>query len=182
MLRKYGVDELPQLFNILKGDMSFIGPRPYPLKYYDYFTEEQKKRLAVLPGMLGPSTCQYIDLSILEKNELDCSYVDNFSFRQDLDIIKMSVCNFNKILSSREKCAAGNKDTMKNDFLCLKRNLQYEEVFNIESKKNQLIQSDDISSVYDNKDLLFEEVFVCDTILSSESSLQKKIGTRRYNK
>ena len=91
-LRKYGIDELPQLLNILKGDMSFIGPRPYPLKYYDYFTESQKKRFEVLPGILGPSTCKYADLSILEKNELDCSYVDNFSLQQDLAIIKFSIC------------------------------------------------------------------------------------------
>jgi len=52
-IRKTSLDELPQLFNVLKGEMSFIGPRPWIPEYYEWFTEEQKKRVDVLPGISG---------------------------------------------------------------------------------------------------------------------------------
>lgn len=52
-IRKTSLDELPQLFNIIKGEMSFIGPRPWILEYYEWFTDEQKKRVDVLPGISG---------------------------------------------------------------------------------------------------------------------------------
>ena len=52
-IRKTSLDELPQLFNIIKGEMSFIGPRPWIPEYYEYFTDEQKRRVNVLPGISG---------------------------------------------------------------------------------------------------------------------------------
>ena len=52
-LRKTGIDELPQLFNILKGDMSFVGPRPLPVAYDKAYTDEQKSRFLVKPGITG---------------------------------------------------------------------------------------------------------------------------------
>ena len=52
-IRKTSIDELPQLINILKGEMSFIGPRPWIPEYYEWFTNEQKRRSNVLPGITG---------------------------------------------------------------------------------------------------------------------------------
>lgn len=176
ILRKYGIDELPQLFNILKGDMSFIGPRPYPLKYYDYFTEPQKKRFEVLPGLLGPSTCKYTEISILEKNELDCSYVDNFSLQQDLAIIKFSICNLGKIFSSREKSASGNKNIMKNDFESLKNNLQKEQDMSLKYTETHIIQTSNVDGLYHYIDS--EDLFVCDCVDFNDKPKQKKIGSR----
>ncbi len=85
-LRKTGLDELPQLLNILKGEMSFIGPRPWIIDYSKYFTNKQKKRLDVLPGLTGyaqVSNCK----DVFEKIEKDCYYVDHVSFLFDLKII-----------------------------------------------------------------------------------------------
>lgn len=181
VLRKYGLDELPQFLNVLKGDMSFIGPRPYPLKYNDYFTDSQKKRLNVLPGMMGPNTCKYTELSILERTDLDCSYVNNFSFKQDLNIVKSMVCNLDRIFSFREKSSSGNKDVMKNDFLCLKDNFEKSDFFDMEVKPIENVQntSMDYTYHYYYDDWCLENT---DNIQSDNMVLQKKIGGRRYKK
>lgn len=176
ILRKYGIDELPQLFNILKGDMSFIGPRPYPLKYYDYLTDSQKQRFEVLPGLLGLSVCKYTDISILEKIDLDCLYVDNFSLRQDLEIIKQFICNLDKIFSSREKSSFGNKNTIINDFDCLKNNLQNDKNISLEHVKNQIIQNSNTDSF--NGCVDFENYFVGDYVDCDKKPMQKKIGSK----
>lgn len=185
-LRKYGLDEIPQLLNILKGDMSFIGPRPYPLKYNDYLTDKHKKRSNVLPGMLGPNVCKYTERSILEKNDLDCLYVDNFSFKQDLDIVVSAVLNSGKIFSYREKSASGNKDIMKNDFLCLKYNLEKDALNDVEVKileKDQTNDKDYSYTYYCDDYLCFKENYEnTDNVQSDSVVLQKKIGVRRYNK
>jgi lipopolysaccharide/colanic/teichoic acid biosynthesis glycosyltransferase len=60
-LRKYKLDELPQLVNVLKGEMSFVGPRPEVRKYVDLYTEEQKKVLAVRPGITDFASIEYIN-------------------------------------------------------------------------------------------------------------------------
>lgn len=87
-LRKTGLDELPQIINILKGDMSFIGPRPWVIDYSKYFNDYQKQRLNVLPGITGYSqvTGRY-NLNIFEKIEHDIYYVNNISFIFDLKIL-----------------------------------------------------------------------------------------------
>lgn len=70
-LRKFKIDELPQLFNVLKGDMSFVGPRPEVPKYVDLYTEEQKKVLSIRPGITDMASLRY-------KNENDIlGKVDN---------------------------------------------------------------------------------------------------------
>ena len=68
-LRRYKLDELPQLINILKGDMSIVGPRPEVRKYVDFYTQEQLKVLSVKPGLTDFASLEYIDESeILSKS------------------------------------------------------------------------------------------------------------------
>lgn len=61
LIRKYKLDELPQLFNVLKGDMSLVGPRPEVRKYVDLYTDEQKKVLSVRPGITDYASIEYVD-------------------------------------------------------------------------------------------------------------------------
>ena len=89
ILRKTSIDELPQIFNILKGDMSFIGPRPItinrPLEEYD---EKRKVRLLVRPGITGYSQAYYRNsISQEEKLEHDAEYAQNVTFLGDVKII-----------------------------------------------------------------------------------------------
>ena len=91
-LRSSSLDELPELFNILKGDMSLIGPRPLLVSYLPYYTEEEKLRHQVRPGLTGlaqVSGRNFIDWdSRLEK---DVEYVKNLSFRMDLNVLLLTV-------------------------------------------------------------------------------------------
>lgn len=87
-IRKTSLDELPQLINILKGEMSFIGPRPWIPEYYEWFTDEQKRRIDVLPGISGLAQVRGRNaISILKKIEYDLKYIDNMSFKQDVKLI-----------------------------------------------------------------------------------------------
>ena len=88
IIRKTSLDELPQLFNILKGEMSFIGPRPWIPEYYKWFTEEQKKRADVLPGISGLAQVKGRNgIDIFKKIDYDLEYVHNMSLKQDIKII-----------------------------------------------------------------------------------------------
>ena len=87
-IRKTSLDELPQLFNILKGEMSFIGPRPWIVEYYNNFNAYQKRRVEVLPGITGLAQATgRNNLNIFEKINYDIEYVDNFSFKMDLKVV-----------------------------------------------------------------------------------------------
>lgn len=87
-IRKTSLDELPQLLNIIKGEMSFIGPRPWIVDYVNYFTEEQKRRLDVLPGITGYAQAHGRNgLSIKEKIDLDIYYVDHMSLWMDIKVL-----------------------------------------------------------------------------------------------
>ena len=91
-IRKTSLDELGQVINIIKGDMSWIGPRPWIVEYYQNFTDEQKRRVEVLPGLTGLAQCNgRNNLSIFDKINYDIEYVDNFSFKMDLKIIFLTI-------------------------------------------------------------------------------------------
>lgn len=87
-LRATSIDELPQLINILKGEMSFIGPRPWIIEYSKYFTKADKRRSEVLPGLSGWAQVQGRNgITIKEKLAADTWYVDNVSLKTDLIIL-----------------------------------------------------------------------------------------------
>jgi undecaprenyl phosphate N,N'-diacetylbacillosamine 1-phosphate transferase len=87
-LRKYSIDELPQLINVLKGDMSLIGPRPFHARYIDLYSDRQKERHNVRPGLTGWAQINgRNNITWKEKFELDLYYVDNQSFKLDVSII-----------------------------------------------------------------------------------------------
>jgi undecaprenyl phosphate N,N'-diacetylbacillosamine 1-phosphate transferase len=87
-LREYSLDELPQLYNILKGDMSFVGPRPLYISQMAEWNERQKKRLFVKPGLTGLAQIKGRgELTQEEKLELDVRYVETVSFWNDLKIL-----------------------------------------------------------------------------------------------
>lgn len=86
-IRKTSLDELPQLFNIIKGEMSFIGPRPWIPEYYEWFTEEQKRRVSVLPGISGLAQIKGRNgINIFKKIEYDLEYIDKISLLFDIKI------------------------------------------------------------------------------------------------
>lgn len=87
-LRKSGLDELPQLFNVIKGDMSLIGPRPLPVSYSNLIKQEHQLRFKVLPGITGLSQVSRAEvMSWNERFEMDNLYVTNQSFSEDIKIL-----------------------------------------------------------------------------------------------
>jgi len=92
MLRATSLDELPELWNVLKGDMSLVGPRPLLIEYLDKYTPEQARRHLVRPGVTGWAQVNGRNaLSWEEKFALDTWYVDNRSFWLDIKILFMTV-------------------------------------------------------------------------------------------
>ena len=111
ILRKTSLDELPQIINILKGEMSFIGPRPWITDYYDNMNEKQRHRNDVLPGITGLAQAKgRNNISINEKINYDLEYVKNYSFRQDVKIVFLTI----KTVLSKEGADAG-KNTIQNE-------------------------------------------------------------------
>ena len=93
-LRKTSVDELPQFINILKGDMSFIGPRPLLTEYLELYTPEQMRRHEVRPGISGWAQVNGRNtITWEEKFRHDVEYVDNLSFKMDLNIFIKTILN-----------------------------------------------------------------------------------------
>jgi len=88
-LRRWSLDELPQLFNVLRGDMSIVGPRPTLRYQVDQYTDFQRRRLEVRPGITGWAQVQgRNDLPWPERIELDVWYVDHRSLRLELEILR----------------------------------------------------------------------------------------------
>ena len=91
-VRSTSIDELPQLFNVLKGDMAIIGPRPLLVKYLPLYSTEQARRHEVRPGITGWAQCHGRNaLSWTEKFKLDVWYVDHCSFIVDLKVILLTI-------------------------------------------------------------------------------------------
>lgn len=115
-LRKTSLDELPQLFNILFGKMSFIGPRPWITDYNDNMTEEQRHRSDVRPGLTGLAQAKgRNNLTIFDKINYDLEYIDNYGLIEDIKVIFLTI----KTVLSKEGADAG-KNVIQNELDDLK--------------------------------------------------------------
>jgi len=109
IIRKLSLDELPQLFNVIKGDMSLVGPRPLLMEYLPLYNEEQKRRHDVKPGITGWAQVNGRNaISWEEKFNLDVWYVDNISFMLDMKILFLTVLK----VFRREGISAQGQATM----------------------------------------------------------------------
>jgi len=91
-VRKYSLDELPQLINVLKGDMSLVGPRPLLFKYIPLYSKDQRRRHNVRPGITGWAQVNGRNsISWKKKFELDIYYVENISFSLDFKIFWLTI-------------------------------------------------------------------------------------------
>lgn len=119
-LRNTSIDEIPQFFNVLKGDMSLVGPRPWVPDYYNNFNEIQKNRVHVNPGLVGLAQVNgRKEINIFQKIKLDLNYVENVNFLFDLKIIIKSL----KIIVKKENIVNVN-------------NYMYQEIKALEEQKN----------------------------------------------
>ena len=92
VIRKFGLDEIPQFLNVLKGDMSLVGPRAWVCDFAEYYTEDQKHRMDVLPGITGWAQVNGRNaICITRKIELDLWYVEHMSFLLDLKIVFLTI-------------------------------------------------------------------------------------------
>lgn len=108
-VRSASIDELPQLMNVLMGDMSIVGPRPLLVKYLPLYNEQQAKRHIVRPGITGWAQVNGRNaLSWEEKFELDVFYVENITFTLDMKIILMTIVRIFK----REGIGSATSSTM----------------------------------------------------------------------
>ncbi len=110
-VRATSIDELPQLINVLKGDMALIGPRPLLVQYLPFYNKEQHRRHEVRPGISGWAQCHgRNNISWSEKFKLDVWYVDNISLWTDIKVIFITI---KKVLFKEDiNNAAGKSATM----------------------------------------------------------------------
>lgn len=110
-IRKTSIDEIPQLFNVVLGHMSFIGPRPLLLGYLPYYTTREKKRHQVRPGITGLAQVSgRNNLKLPERLELDVQYVENLSLKNDIRIILQTVKN---VLGAKDVTIIASSKTLK---------------------------------------------------------------------
>jgi len=109
IVRSTSIDELPQLINVLKGDMALIGPRPLLVQYLPLYSKEQMRRHEVRPGISGWAQCHGRNqISWTEKFKLDVWYVDHLSFMTDVKVILITI----KKVLFREDINSDNDATM----------------------------------------------------------------------
>lgn len=126
ILRSTSLDELPELFNILKGDMSFVGPRPLSVKYLPYYNESEQQRHVVRPGLTGLAQVNGRNRATWEQRfSLDLEYVNNASLLFDLKICLKTIL----VVLKRSDIIERGSDTVENFH-------QYRMKQNRESKKN----------------------------------------------
>lgn len=105
-LRRTSIDELPELLNVIKGDMSLVGPRPLLMQYMDRYSEEQSRRHEVLPGMTGWAQVNGRNaISWEDKLAYDVWYVDNISFWLDMKVLLLTI---RQVLARRGISAEGH--------------------------------------------------------------------------
>lgn len=115
-LRKTSLDELPQLFCIFLGKMSFIGPRPWITDYFDNMNEEQRHRVDVTPGLTGLAQAKGRNtISIFDKINYDLEYIDDYGFLEDIKVIFLTI----KVVLTKEGADAG-KSTIQTELEDLK--------------------------------------------------------------
>jgi len=108
-LRSTSLDELPELFNILKGDMSIVGPRPLLVSYLELYNDEQKKRHDVKPGLTGLAQVNGRNAISWEKKfSYDLKYISNITFLNDLKIILLTI----KKVFKRDGISSETSETM----------------------------------------------------------------------
>ena len=108
-VRSTSIDELPQLINVLKGDMSLIGPRPLRVHYLPLYNEQQRHRHDVRPGITGWAQVNgRNNISWAQKFELDIWYVENISFMTDIKIIYLTI---QKVLKRSDISKQGHSTT-----------------------------------------------------------------------
>ena len=108
-IRKFSIDELPQLINVLKGDMSLVGPRPLLVRYLEIYSPEQARRHEVRPGLTGWAQINgRNNITWTEKFKLDVWYVDHCSFLLDIKVVLLTIKNVLK--GSDVKVTSGSFD------------------------------------------------------------------------
>ena len=91
-LRRWSIDELPQFFNVLRGDMSLVGPRPEEVRIAQHYDDWQRLRLRAKPGITGPAQVSgRADLSLAERVRLEVDYIDNYSLCKDVMILLKTI-------------------------------------------------------------------------------------------
>ena len=102
-IRKTSLDELPELFNVLKGDMSIVGPRPLLVKYLPYYTERENKRHKVRPGITGLAQVNGRNLLSWDKRlEMDVKYVETLCIWRDMKIIFVTFVQYLNMFARNE--------------------------------------------------------------------------------
>lgn len=121
-VRSTSIDELPQLWNVFKGDMSLIGPRPLLVQYLPLYSQEQARRHEVRPGITGWAQVNGRNfLPFSKRFEMDVWYVDNCSFILDIKIVMMSVKN----VLMRKDISIGNHVSRDADDLGFTQHIEY---------------------------------------------------------
>lgn len=118
LLRVSRIDEFPQLFNILSGEMSFIGPRPLLPEYLPYYTKQELRRHEVRPGLSGLSQISGSYLIWEDQFKLDIDYIENLKAKTDLRILIKTV---KKVLTPSKKLVTGNSERTRFDIHRMKQ-------------------------------------------------------------